>query len=59
MNMEFFRKLPIPMEVKKQFPLSKKLAKIREKQITEIKEVLEGKSNKKILKWRSHSKMDS
>ena len=49
MNMEFYRKLPIPIEVKKQFPVSEKLAKIREKQINEIKEVLEGKTDKLIL----------
>lgn len=49
MNMQFYRKLPIPMEVKKQFPLSKKLAKIREKQIDEIKGVLSGEINKKLL----------
>ena len=49
MNMEFYRKLPIPMEVKKQFPVSEKLVKIREKQINEIKEVLEGKTDKLIL----------
>ena len=49
MNMEFYRKLPIPMEVKKQFPLSDKLAKVRVKQIEQLKEVFEGKSNKKIL----------
>ena len=49
MNMEFYRKLPIPMEVKKQFPLSKELAKVREKQINQLKDVLEGKSNKLML----------
>ena len=49
MNMEFYRKLPIPMEVKKQFPLSKSLAKIRQKQLKEMTDVLDGTSNKKIL----------
>ncbi len=49
MNMEFYRKLPIPMEVKKQFPVSKELAKIRDKQIDEMKEILEGKSDKLML----------
>lgn len=49
MNMEFYRKLPIPMEVKKQFPLSQKLAEVREYQINELKKVFEGKSNKLIL----------
>ncbi len=49
MNMEFYRKLPIPMEVKKQFPVSNELAKIRDKQIVEMKEILEGKSDKLML----------
>ena len=49
MNMEFYRKLPIPMEVKKQFPVPEKLAKVRQKQIDEMKAVLEGKLDKLIL----------
>lgn len=49
MNMEFYRKLPIPMEVKKQFPVSKNLSKIRDKQIQDMKDVLEGKTDKLIL----------
>lgn len=37
------------MEVKKQFPVSKELSAIREKQINEMKDVFEGKSKKLML----------
>lgn len=49
MNMEFHRKLPIPMEVKKQFPVSKELSAVRDKQLRELKDVFEGKSQKLVL----------
>ena len=49
MNMKFYRKLPIPMDIKKQFPVSKELAKVRETQLNEMKAILEGKSNKLLL----------
>ncbi len=49
MNMEFFRKLPIPKEVKEQFPISKELSEIRAKQIREMQDIFEGKSNKLLL----------
>ena len=49
MNMEFFRKLPIPKEIKEQFPLSKEAFEIREKALQEQKDILSGKSNKFLL----------
>lgn len=49
MNMEFYRKLPIPKEVKEMFPLSKQLVPVREKQINEIKSIFDGSSNKFLL----------
>lgn len=49
MNMEFKRKLPIPMEVKKQFPLDPQLAKIKEKNDEEIRKIFTGESDKFLL----------
>ena len=49
MNMQFYRKLPIPKEIKEQFPISKELAQIREKQINEMKDILSGKSDRFML----------
>ena len=49
MNMKFYRKLPIPMDVKEQFPISNELAQVRENQINQMKSILEGKSNKLLL----------
>ena len=49
MNMKFYRKLPIPMDVKEQFPISNELAQIRQNQIYQMKSILEGKSNKLLL----------
>ena len=49
MNMNFYRKLPIPMELKKQFPADDTIKKIKEERDAEIKAVFEGKSDKTIL----------
>ena len=49
MNMEFVKKLPIPNEVKTQYPLDKNLEQVvlqRNKQITDV---FEGKSDKFVL----------
>ena len=48
-NMEFIRKLPIPKEIKEQFPLSDDLKAIKEKRDAEISAVFEGKSDKFLL----------
>lgn len=49
MNMVFERKLPIPQEVKAQYPLSADLAKVVEARETELKEIFEGKNDKLVL----------
>ena len=49
MNMNFVRKLAIPMEVKEMYPLTAELAEIVEKRSIEIKNILSGKSDKFML----------
>ncbi|MCQ2450841.1 MAG: 3-deoxy-7-phosphoheptulonate synthase [Clostridia bacterium] len=49
MGANYIRKLPIPMEIKAQYPLTDNLAKIKAKRDKEIKAVFEGKSDKFIL----------
>ena len=49
MNMDFEKKLAIPMEVKEMYPISAKLSDIVEKRNVELKEILSGKSDKLIL----------
>lgn len=49
MNMIFERKLPIPKEIKAQYPLSDDIAKIVNDRATEIKNVFTGKSDKFVL----------
>ena len=49
MNMSFKRKLPIPMEIKKMYPITPELEKIKAARDEQIKAVFEGKSNKFIV----------
>ena len=49
MNMHFYRKLPIPMEIKEQFPASESVKMTRENCISEMKDIFSGKSDKFIL----------
>ncbi len=49
MNMHFYRKLPIPMEIKEQFPVSKETEKRRKACVSELKKILSGESDKFIL----------
>lgn len=49
MNMNFKRKLPIPMEIKEQYPITYKLEQMKEKRDEEIKAVFEGRDDKFIL----------
>ena len=49
MNMDFERKLSIPMEVKEMFPVTKKITDTVELERIKIKNVFEGKSDKLIL----------
>ena len=49
MNMNFLRKLPIPQEVKKEFPLTDKMVQIKAERDEKIRQVFEGKSDKFLL----------
>ena len=49
MNMEFYRKLPIPKEIKEQFPLSTEHAKALNERVKLINGVFAGESDKFIL----------
>lgn len=49
MGMYFSRKLPIPKEIKEQFPLDDELKKLKEKRDKEIRDVFTGKSDKFLL----------
>ncbi len=49
MSMIFNRKLPIPMEVKEEFPLSASVVKIKEKRDVELKKIFRGEEDKLIL----------
>ncbi len=49
MNLNFKRKLPVPMEIKEQFPLPYKLEQLKVKRDTEIKSIFEGKDNRFLL----------
>ena len=49
MNMDFVCKLPIPKDIKEQFPLTKDSAKALENRVCDLKKVFSGESNKFIL----------
>ena len=49
MNMEFYRKLPIPKDIKEQYPLSPSLAAIKAKNDEEIQKIFTSESNKFLL----------
>ncbi len=49
MNMIFKRKLPIPQDIKAQFPLTQKMIDTRAKSLDELKDVFTGKSDKFVL----------
>ncbi len=49
MNMVFKRKLPIPMEIKQEYPITAELEKIKAERDEEIKAIFEGKDNRFIL----------
>ena len=48
-NMIFKRKLPIPKEIKEQYPLSAELAQVKARRDKEIADVFTGKSGKMVL----------
>ena len=49
MQMNFHRKLPIPLEVKKEYPLTEKMVEVKAKRDEAIKAVFDGRSDKFIL----------
>ena len=49
MNMDFVCKLPIPKDIKEQYPLTKEAVEIKAKRDKEIKDIFEGKERKLIL----------
>ncbi|MBQ9797029.1 MAG: 3-deoxy-7-phosphoheptulonate synthase [Clostridia bacterium] len=49
MNMQFYRKLPIPQEIKEQYPVSPELKARRDACVNALKDVFSGKSDKFVL----------
>jgi 3-deoxy-7-phosphoheptulonate synthase len=49
MNMQFMGKLPIPQEIKAQYPLSEEAAKVKAKRDEEIQNVFAGKDDRMVL----------
>ena len=49
MNMEFEKKLAIPMEVKEMYPISSGSADIVERRNIEMKEILSGRDDRMLL----------
>ncbi len=47
--MDFIRKLPIPQEIKAQFPLKKEWEETRDRNLAELRDIFEGKSQKFLL----------
>lgn len=47
--MNFKRKLPIPKEIKAQYPLTEEMAKIKERRDKEIKDILSGKDDRLLV----------
>lgn len=49
MGMEFIRKLPVPADIKEQYPVSAEVKKIKETRDKEIRKVFTGESDKLLL----------
>lgn len=49
MNMNFIRKLPIPKEIKEQYPLTEEMAKIKKERDAQIKDILSGKDSRLLV----------
>lgn len=49
MNMKFYRKLPIPQEVKAEYPVTPEMAAVKEARNREIRSIFTGESNRFIL----------
>ncbi len=48
-NMEFYRRLPIPQEIKAEYPVSPQLASVREERVEEIKRIFSGEDDRLLL----------
>lgn len=49
MEMKFIRKVPIPLEIKKEYPVSGRIQQIKRQRDDEIKDIFSGKSDKLLL----------
>ena len=49
MPMQFIRKLPVPLELKRQFPITEEIAKIKDERDEEIARIMTGESSKLLL----------
>ena len=49
MNMNFKRKLPIPMEIKEKYPVTWEIQKLKERRDEEIKAIFEGRDDRFLL----------
>ncbi len=49
MSMNFNRKLPIPMEIKEQYPVTAEIERVRDAQTNELKKIFSGESDKFAL----------
>ncbi len=49
MNMHFYRKLPIPKEIKEQFPITPELAARRDRCVSDLKKIFGGEDNRMVL----------
>ena len=49
MNMQFKRKLPVPREIKEQYPLTAELSRIKEARDEQIADIFTGRSEKMVL----------
>ena len=49
MNMKFYRKLPIPKEIKEQFPASEEIIQTRNARVKELKDIISGADDRFIL----------
>ena len=49
MNMQFFRKLPIPQDVKEEYPVTDAMAAIKRERDEEIKAIFNGESDRFLL----------
>ncbi len=47
--MDFYRKLAIPLEVKEMFPITRKVSETREQKVLELKQILDGRSDRIIF----------